>query len=96
MRNVYLITYDIREDRRLKAVFKVMSGFGQHLQYSVFRCDLSAANKARLKARLAGVLDHREDQVLIFDLGPVDGFRADLVESLGQAYVPRHHDAVVV
>ena len=51
MRNVYLVTYDIRDDRRLRAVFKVMSGFGQHVQYSVFRCELSPANRARPAAR---------------------------------------------
>lgn len=96
MRNVFLVTYDIREARRLKAVFKVMSGFGQHLQYSVFRCELSPANRARMRSRLADVIDHRVDQVLIFDLGPADGYRADLVESLGESYLPDRRDAVVV
>lgn len=96
MRNVFLVTYDIRDDRRLRAVFKVMSGFGQHVQYSVFRCELTAANKARLKARLADVIDHRADQVLIFDLGPADGYRVDLVETLGQAYVVEGRAAVVL
>lgn len=96
MRNVYLVTYDIRRDKRLRAVFKVMSGFGQHLQYSVFRCELSPANKARLTAKLSEVIDHRADQVLIFDLGPAEGYRVELVESLGQAYPPSDRDAVVV
>jgi CRISPR-associated protein Cas2 len=96
MRHVYLVTYDIRQDKRLRRVFKVMRGFGQHLQYSVSRCELSAANRARLTARLSDVIDQRADQVLIFDLGPSDGYRADLVETLGQAYVPDEGDAVVV
>ncbi len=96
MLHAYLVTYDIRDDRRLKKVFKKMCGFGQHLQYSVFRCTLSEANKVRMKAALSEILDHRSDQVLIFDLGPADNFRADLVESLGQGYVVERRDAVVI
>lgn len=96
MRHVYLVTYDIREPKRLRRVLRVVRGFGQHLQYSVFRCELSAANRARLVARLADVIDHRADQVLLFDLGPADGYRAELVESLGQAYVQDDGEAVVV
>jgi CRISPR-associated protein Cas2 len=96
MRNTYLVTYDIRNDKRLSAVFKKMTGFGHHLQYSVFRSELSPANKVRMKAALAERIDHLADQVLIFDLGPFDGLRANLVECLGEAYVPGEHDAVVV
>ena len=96
MRNVYLVTYDIRQDKRLRKVFKVMRGFGQHLQYSVFRCELSAANRERMRTRLAEIIDHRADQVLVFDLGPAEGFRAELVESIGQGYVEENQDAVVV
>lgn len=96
MLHAYLVTYDVRDDKRLRRVLKTMRGFGQHLQYSVFRCELSPANKVRMKATLADVIDHRADQVLIFDLGPADGFRTDLVESLGQAYIVEDRDAVVV
>ena len=40
MRNRYIVTYDITDDRRRTAVYKCLRGFGDHLQYSVFRCDL--------------------------------------------------------
>ena len=96
MLNVYLVTYDIADEKRLRLVFKTIHGFGEHLQFSVFRCELSPANLVRLKMTLAEIIDHRADQVLIFHLGPLDGFRADQVESLGQPYVHSDHDAVVV
>jgi CRISPR-associated protein Cas2 len=96
MRNVYLVTYDIRNDKRLRRVFKVMKGFGQHLQYSVFRCELTQANRLRMKTALAETIDQRVDQVLIFDFGPSDGYRVELVESIGQRYVEEGRDAVVV
>lgn len=32
MRNTFLVTYDICEDKRLAKVHKIMRGFGDHLQ----------------------------------------------------------------
>ena len=96
MRNIYLVTYDIADTKRLRAVFKAMLGFGDHLQFSVFRCELSDANLVRMKTALVEIINHAADQVLIFNLGPIDGFRADQIESLGQAYTPSERDPVVV
>ena len=45
-RNRYFVTYDISDDTRRTAVFKTLRGFGDHLQYSVFRCDLSPRQRA--------------------------------------------------
>ena len=47
MRNRYIVTYDICDDARRTAVYKALRGFGDHLQYSVFRCDLSDASGSR-------------------------------------------------
>ena len=96
MRQVYLVTYDIRDDRRLRLVYKKMRGFGDHLQYSVFRCHLTQTRRVRMLAELSDIIDHSRDQVLIFDLGPEDGFRADMVEALGQSYHSPDYDAVIV
>jgi CRISPR-associated protein Cas2 len=42
MRKTYLVTYDIREEGRLRKVHKCMRNWGDHLQYSVFECQLNA------------------------------------------------------
>lgn len=96
MRQVFLVTYDIRNDKRLRRVYKKMRGFGQHIQYSVFRCHLTPARKVRMIAELSELLDHKQDQVLIFDLGPEDGLRPDMIEHLGQSTLAPDFDAVVV
>ncbi len=36
MRNCYLVCYDISDEKRLRKVFKVMRGYGGHLQHWVF------------------------------------------------------------
>ncbi len=78
VRNTFLVTYDICEDKRLVKVHKTMRGFGDHLPYSVFECQLTPADLARCRYRLSEIIDHREDQVLFVDLGPAEG-RGDRV-----------------
>jgi CRISPR-associated protein Cas2 len=65
----------------------VLKGFGEHLQLSVFRCDLTAMRLAQMKAALIDIIHAQEDQVLIVDVGPTEGRGAEVVESLGKAYV---------
>jgi CRISPR-associated protein Cas2 len=96
MKQRFVVTYDISDQARLRKVYKVMRGFGRHLQYSVFLCDLSALNLARLKAGLLEVIASEQDQVLIVDLGPTDGWRAEVIESLGRPYVPPSTSALVL
>ncbi len=83
MRRLFIVTYDISDPKRLRQVFKAMKGFGQHLQLSVFRCDLTAMERFEKIAVLQGIIHHAEDQVLIVDLGESDGRRVQ-VESIGR------------
>ena len=87
MRQRYIVTYDIADPRRLRKVFKLMKGYGEHLQFSVFRCDLSKMTLATMKAALNVAIHAQEDQVLIIDVGPTEGRGAEAFESLGKAYV---------
>jgi CRISPR-associated protein Cas2 len=96
MRNVYVVCYDISNDRRLRRVYKVMRGFGQHIQLSVFRCELSARQRIEMIAALTLVINHDEDQVLLVDIGPADGRAATVFQSLGRAYVSPQRHAIVV
>jgi hypothetical protein len=47
-------------------------------------------------AELSDIIDHECDQILLFDLGPESGFRADSVEALGQTCRPPDHEAIIV
>ena len=96
MRKLYLVTYDVCDDKRLRKVFKTMRGFGDHVQYSVFLCDLADRERVKMAAALEREIHHREDQVLIVDLGPAEGRGAECIESLGRAFVPAERVAVVV
>src|SRR5580658_6930177 len=70
MRSSYLVCYDIADDKRLRRVFKTMRGWGDHIQFSVFECQLTAADLVKLRAELASIIHHDQDQVLFVLLGP--------------------------
>ncbi|MFQ5849318.1 MAG: CRISPR-associated endonuclease Cas2 [Candidatus Binatia bacterium] len=78
------MAYDICEPRRLRKVFKTMQGFGEHLQLSVFQCDLTPIDRVEMGAALEGIIDHDEDKVLIIDLGPTDPFPVKNIRALGK------------
>ncbi|HUT57607.1 MAG TPA: CRISPR-associated endonuclease Cas2, partial [Phycisphaerae bacterium] len=40
MRRRYLVTYDISDDKRRDLVFKTLRDRGDHVQFSVFLCEL--------------------------------------------------------
>jgi CRISPR-associated protein Cas2 len=84
MRRLYLVTYDICEPWRLRKVFKTMQGFGEHLQLSVFQCDLTAIDRIEMQAALEEIIDHNEDKVLLIDLGPTDPFPVKSIQTLCQ------------
>jgi CRISPR-associated protein Cas2 len=84
----FIVTYDVRDDARLRRVLKVMRNFGEHLQYSVFDCQLSEKDVVLLRDALKRTIDVSADQVLIIKLGPADGNAAKAIESLGIQYVP--------
>ena len=68
-RRRHLVAYDIRQPRRLRQVFKAMKEYGEHLQYSVFLCDLDGAEKPAMLLHLASIIKHTEDSVVVVDLG---------------------------
>jgi len=81
--HLYIVTYDIANDRRWRRVFKLMHGYGEWLQLSVFQCRLTRRRHVELTSRLGSTIDTGEDHVLIIDLGVADQMRPR-VSSLGK------------
>jgi len=63
----HLVCYDVRDPKRLRRAAKLVEGYGTRLQYSVFRCRLSACDCERLRYELRLLLE-LEDRVLIIPL----------------------------
>jgi CRISPR-associated protein Cas2 len=92
---LYIVSYDIANERRWRRVFKLMRGYGQWLQLSVFQCRLTERRRAELARRLEAAIHGRDDHVLILDLGPADKVNPR-VESLGKTFESAKRTAVVI
>lgn len=93
--HLYLVTYDISDPRRLRRVFRILEGYGEWVQLSVFQCRLSPRRHQRLRAELENEIRQHEDHVLIFRLGRADSGLADYV-SLGRTFEPLVKEPVVI
>jgi CRISPR-associated protein Cas2 len=96
MQQTFIVSYDISDPKRLRAIFKTMKGWGDHLQLSVFRCDLSPRELVELRSELASIIDHSVDQVLFVDVGPADGRATTCFDTLGRPTPPALRTAIVV
>lgn len=93
--HLYIVTYDIANPKRWRRVFRVMEGFGEWLQLSVFQCRLSRQRHAELIALLDGIIHHDDDHVVLMDIGPAEQVTPRVV-SLGKAYSAVERTPVIV
>ncbi|MBX3423210.1 MAG: CRISPR-associated endonuclease Cas2 [Pirellulaceae bacterium] len=96
MRSSFLVCYDICDDKRLRQVFKTLRGWGDHLQYSVFECQLTPADLITLRGQLKAIIHQDEDQVLFINLGPSEGRGDRVIEALGQPYCRMDSPCLIV
>jgi len=87
MRTTYLVCYDIANDKRLRKVFKTCRNYGDHLQFSVFECDLSDAELVQLEQELGQIINRAEDQVLFVGLGASAQRGERVIRALGLPYI---------
>ncbi len=67
-RSFYVAAYDIPSDRRRTKIHKILCGFGQWTQYSVFELFLSDKEMVALQNKLEKVLDPKEDSLRLYPL----------------------------
>jgi len=61
----HLITYDVRDPKRLRHVAKKLEGYGTRLQYSVFRCRLDRQMLEKLHWELNQIMADEDDLLVI-------------------------------
>jgi CRISPR-associated protein Cas2 len=96
MRRFYLISYDIPDDRRRARVFKLMRGWGERVQYSVFCCQLNPRERLELIEELKMRMNDGEDQTLIVEAGAVEGERpVPDITYVGKVWRPEQRSQIV-
>ena len=63
----YMVCYDVHNPKRLRKCAKLMEGYGERMQYSVFRCWMTKRDMEKLRWELTERLDP-EDDVLVIPL----------------------------
>ncbi len=64
--SLYVVAYDIPNDKRRTRVHKTLKGFGTWTEYSLFECFLTKKELLQLHARLNKHLNAGEDRVRIY------------------------------
>ena len=95
MRRAYLLCYDVRNPKRLRKAHRTAKAYGEPWQYSVFYCLLKEIDRVRLEVAMKKVLNLKEDQLLIIDLGNRDEEGREGVTTLGPA-LPEAESGMVV
>lgn len=95
MRRCYLVCYDISDPKRLRRVHKVLKGYGECWQFSIFFCVLKEIDRVRLQTDLEEQMNLKEDQTMILDLGPNEKAARYAATVIGQP-LPEYYSGIVV
>jgi len=93
--HLYIVSYDISDPKRWRRIFRLMHGYGDWLQLSVFQCRLGEKRRAEMIALIDGIIAHGQDHVLIVDLGPAEGVKPRIT-SLGKSFEPVQRETIIV
>ena len=94
MRSSYLVCYDISDDKRLRKVFKTMRAWGDHIQFSVFECQLTSADLVPTSGRSFQYHSPRRRPGFVRAPGTDGGTRRDrVITALGKCRTCLRMDA---
>jgi CRISPR-associated protein Cas2 len=74
-----IVSYDVVDDKRRTKVLKLLKGYGAHVQYSVFECDLDARQFAKLGRELRALIDMNTDSVRCYRLDEIAVARTQIL-----------------
>lgn len=88
-----IVSYDLVDDKRRTKVLKLMKGYGTHVQYSVFECDLDARQFAKLQGELRERIDRNTDSVRCYRIDQIGVQRINII-GIGRVTVEPTHVVV--
>jgi len=90
----YVVSYDIKNDKRRNKIFKLMKDYGKRVQYSVFECEFSNEKiKEEMKKRIKKLIKEDEDSVRIYFI-PKDGKKK--IEVIGQGEILEYRRVYII
>lgn len=94
--HLYIVTYDIADPKRWRAVYGLVNGYGEWVQLSVFQCRLSRRRHAEMLATLDEIINQKDDHVVIIDVGLAENVRPRVVSLGKRGFEPVQREPVIV
>ena len=91
-----MVCYDVADDTRRREIYRLLRGYGDHIQYSVFRCVLNKRRLAELHLALEVLVAPQEDQVLLIPLGSMETKHAWKAITIGRPVQEMRSGAVIL
>ncbi|MBE0426920.1 MAG: CRISPR-associated endonuclease Cas2 [Nitrospirae bacterium] len=63
-----MVSYDIKDDGIRRKIQKIIEGFGERVQYSVFECRISESQYRELKKKVISVMDKDSDSIRFYKI----------------------------
>ncbi|MDO5675671.1 MAG: CRISPR-associated endonuclease Cas2 [bacterium] len=63
-----VVAYDIVCDRRRSRLVKLLQGYGQRVNYSVFECQIAPRTLPSLMKEIEAIINFHEDSILYYQL----------------------------
>jgi len=64
----FVISYDIKNDKKRTKVCNALKDFGNHVQYSVFECELKEKDYSKMLSKILPLIDKNNDSLRIYSL----------------------------
>lgn len=94
--HLYIVTYDIADDKRWRGIFKLMHGYGEWLQLSVFQCRLTRSRHIQLCQSLGELISLSDDHVVIIDVGVAEDVEPKVLTIGKRGFAPIERTPVIV
>ncbi|MGH9845965.1 MAG: CRISPR-associated endonuclease Cas2 [Blastocatellia bacterium] len=90
---MFVVAYDISNDRRRTRLFKRLKRYGMAVQESVFECHLTADQFLKMRMDIEAVIDPEVDQVRYYNLCPKCAGR---IQATSASRITSDPDAIIV
>ena len=91
------VSYLLGSDpKRWRAVFRLMNGYGEWVQLSVFQCRLSRKHHAEMLATLDEIVSQKDDHVVVIDVGIAENVTPGVVSLGKRAFEVVQREPVIV
>ena len=64
----YVVAYDITKTKRRNKVAKLLKGWGERVNLSVFECEIKKGELKKLRREIAELIEKKEDLVIYYPL----------------------------